>query len=172
MTRFLLLTVFAISALSVQAQKAELTFGVSGLCGMCEDRIEAAFDQKGIVAADYDLEKKTIHVVYKTKKWDEERLHKLATGLVTTRTSTRRTTRCTPTSTGVASTEIPRLARTHVGKSTEQVQLGWSVRCGRSGFGAAFWRPSSKRASRQGVRGGDSRSVLAFAWGFCHVERR
>ena len=46
---------------------------------MCEDRIEAAFDQKGIVAADYDLEKKTIHVVYKTKKWDEERLHKLAT---------------------------------------------------------------------------------------------
>lgn len=81
MTRFLLLTVFAISALSVQAQKAELTFGVSGLCGMCEDRIEAAFDQKGIVAADYDLEKKTIHVVYKTKKWDEERLHKLATAV-------------------------------------------------------------------------------------------
>ena len=48
---------------------------------MCEDRIEAAFDQKGIVAADYDLEKKTIHVVYKTKKWDEERLHKLATAV-------------------------------------------------------------------------------------------
>ena len=80
LTRFLLLTVFAISALSVQAQKAELTFGVSGLCGMCEDRIEAAFDQKGIVAADYNLDTKKMHVVYKTKKWDEERLHKLATG--------------------------------------------------------------------------------------------
>ena len=48
---------------------------------MCEDRIEAAFDQKGIVAADYDLEQKKMHVVYKTKKWDEERLHKLATGV-------------------------------------------------------------------------------------------
>ena len=81
MTRFLLLVVVALTAVSAQAQKAELTFGVSGLCGMCEDRIEAAFDQKGIVAADYDLEKKTIHVVYKTKKWDEERLHKLATGV-------------------------------------------------------------------------------------------
>lgn len=81
MTRFLWLTVFAISALCVQAQKAELTFCVSGLCGMCEDRIEAAFDQKGIVAADYNLDTKKMHVVYKTKKWDEERLHKLATGV-------------------------------------------------------------------------------------------
>ena len=81
MTRFLLLVVMALTAVYAQAQKAELTFGVSGLCGMCEDRIEAAFDQKGIVAADYDLEKKTIHVVYKTKKWDEERLHKLATAV-------------------------------------------------------------------------------------------
>ena len=78
-TRFLLIVALAISAISAQAQKAELTFGVSGLCGMCEDRIESAFDQKGIVAADYDLEQKTIRVVYKTKKWDEESLHKLAT---------------------------------------------------------------------------------------------
>ena len=76
--RFLLLVVVTLTAVSAHAQKAELTFGVSGLCGMCEDRIEAAFDQKGIVAADYDLEKKTIHVVYNTKKWDEKRLHKLA----------------------------------------------------------------------------------------------
>ena len=79
--RFLLLVVMAFITVSAQAQKAELTFGVSGLCGMCEDRIEAAFDQKGIVVADYDLEKKTIHVVYKTKKWDEKRLHKLATAV-------------------------------------------------------------------------------------------
>ena len=77
----LLLVVMAFIAVSAQAQKAELTFGVLGLCGMCEDRIEAAFDQKGIVAADYDLEKKTIHVVYKTRKWDEEHLHKLATAV-------------------------------------------------------------------------------------------
>ena len=56
-----------------------MTFGVSGLCGMCENRIEEAYDQKGIVVADYDLDTHTLHVVYKSKKWDEEHLHKLAT---------------------------------------------------------------------------------------------
>jgi hypothetical protein len=81
MTRFLLLVAVALTTVSVHAQKAELTFGVSGLCGMCEDRIEAAFDQKGIVAADYNLETKQLHVVYKAKKWNEESLHRLATGV-------------------------------------------------------------------------------------------
>ena len=81
MTRFLLLSVVATMAITAQAQKAELTFGVSALCGMCENRIEAAFDQKGIVAADYNLETKQLHVVYKAKKWNEESLHKLATGV-------------------------------------------------------------------------------------------
>ena len=79
MTRFLLLVAVALTAFSAQAQKAELTFGISALCGMCETRIEAAFDQKGIVSADYNLDTKKIHVVYKTKKWNEESLHKLAT---------------------------------------------------------------------------------------------
>ena len=79
MTRFLLLAAVALTAVSAQAQKAEMTFGVAGLCGMCENRIETAFDQKGIVAADYNLETKKIHVVYKAKKWNEESLHKLAT---------------------------------------------------------------------------------------------
>ena len=50
-----------------------MTFGVSGLCGMCENRIEEAYDQKGIVAADYDLDKHKMQVVYRAKKWDEER---------------------------------------------------------------------------------------------------
>ena len=81
MTRFLLLAAAALAAISAQAQKAELTFGVSALCGMCEQRIEAAYDQKGIVAADYNLETKQLHVVFKTKKWNEESLHKLATGV-------------------------------------------------------------------------------------------
>ena len=81
MSRSLLLAAVALTGISAQAQKAELTFGVAGLCGMCENRIEAAFDQKGIVAADYNLETKQLRVVYKAKKWDEEGLHKLATGV-------------------------------------------------------------------------------------------
>ena len=78
-TRILLFSAVVLTTASAQAQRAELTFGVSGICGMCESRIEAAFDQKGIVAADYDLETKQLHVVYKAKKWNEESLHKLAT---------------------------------------------------------------------------------------------
>ena len=74
-----LVALFTMSALFGHAQTADVTFGVSGLCKMCETRIEAAFDQKGIVAADYNLDTKKIHVVYKTKKWNEESLHKLAT---------------------------------------------------------------------------------------------
>ena len=81
MTRCLLFAALVLTAVSAQAQKAELTFCVSGLCGMCENRIEAAFDQKGVVAADYNLETKQLHVVYKAKKWNEESLHKLATGV-------------------------------------------------------------------------------------------
>ena len=81
MTRILLSLAFALTATFAQAQRAELTFGVDGLCGMCENRIETAFDQKGIVVADYDLGTKKIHVVYKAKKWNEESLHKLATNV-------------------------------------------------------------------------------------------
>ena len=81
MTRFLLLAAVALTAVSAQAQKAELTFGISALCGMCETRIEAAFDQKGIISADYNLESHQIHVVYKTEKWSLESLHKLATAI-------------------------------------------------------------------------------------------
>jgi hypothetical protein len=76
-----LLALFVTSALFGHAQTADVTFGVSGLCKMCENRIEKAFDQKGIISADYNLESHQIHVVYKAKKWNEESLHKLATGV-------------------------------------------------------------------------------------------
>ena len=63
----LILFALFISA-NVQAQKkADITFTVSAACGMCEDRIEKAYDVKGIVSADFDLASKMLHVVYKTK---------------------------------------------------------------------------------------------------------
>ena len=40
-------------------KKADITFSVSAVCGMCEDRIEEAYDVKGIVIADYDLKLKS-----------------------------------------------------------------------------------------------------------------
>jgi copper chaperone CopZ len=70
-----------ISVLSLKAaedgKKEEATFEVSGVCGMCEDRIESALDVKGIVVADWDLETKQLHVVYNSKKISEEDIHAL-----------------------------------------------------------------------------------------------
>ena len=76
-----LFALFTMSALFGHAQTTDVTFGVSGLCKMCENRIEKAFDQKGIISADYNLESHQIHVVYKTEKWSLESLHKLATAI-------------------------------------------------------------------------------------------
>mgnify|MGYP001177070062 FL=1 len=53
---------------NVSAQKKmNVTFEVGAVCGMCEERIEKAYDVKGIVIADYDLETHQLNVVYKTK---------------------------------------------------------------------------------------------------------
>ncbi|PCJ81997.1 MAG: hypothetical protein COA49_03265 [Bacteroidetes bacterium] len=58
---------FLISTSVFGQKKADVTFSVRGNCGMCEEKIEAAYDVKGIVSADYDLEHEEMHVVYKTK---------------------------------------------------------------------------------------------------------
>jgi periplasmic mercuric ion binding protein len=80
----LLFVVFALFlGTNISAQKkADVTFEVGGVCGMCEERIERAYDVKGIVIADYDLESHTLHVVYNTKHFpDILDVHRLATGV-------------------------------------------------------------------------------------------
>ncbi len=59
-------------------KKAELTFNVNGVCGMCESRIEKAYDLPGILNADWDLETKQLTVAYKTKFFSVEALHAIA----------------------------------------------------------------------------------------------
>ena len=67
---------------SYAQKKAEVIFTVKAACGMCEDRIEDAFDTKGIVTADYDLHEQKLTVVYKTKHYpDVLDLHKIATAV-------------------------------------------------------------------------------------------
>ena len=80
MKNFLLFAFATIVSTNVLAQKkADITFSVSAVCGMCEDRIEEAYDVKGIVIADYDLKTKKLHVVYKTKQFPSELdVHKIA----------------------------------------------------------------------------------------------
>jgi len=57
--------------------KLTTQFRVEGVCGMCEERIEAVLDVPGVVVADWDLASKELHVVYKPKKISEEQLHLL-----------------------------------------------------------------------------------------------
>lgn len=47
-----------------------VSFEVSGVCGMCEQRIEEAALIKGVKFADWDRTSQQIKVVYKTKKVD------------------------------------------------------------------------------------------------------
>jgi len=76
--RILLGLFFLGMAMASQAQsKVETRFRVEGICGMCEDRIEAVLDVAGVVAADWDLATKELMVVYKPKKISEEQLHVL-----------------------------------------------------------------------------------------------
>ncbi len=47
MKHLLLFTFLATGLLATAQKKAEIAFQVSGVCGMCEDRIERALDVPG-----------------------------------------------------------------------------------------------------------------------------
>ncbi len=82
-----LVAVFAFAFQNVHAQKAkknkkqiiETEFKVSGVCGMCEERIENALSVKGVKYADWDLDTKVCKVVFNKSKIEESRLHELLT---------------------------------------------------------------------------------------------
>jgi len=62
----------------LRAQKTvETTFEVSGVCGMCEARIEKAVDVKGVKMAEYDLDTHMLTVAYNTEKISEDEIHDL-----------------------------------------------------------------------------------------------
>ncbi len=62
----------------LKAQKTiETSFEVSGICGMCEDRIEKALDVKGVKMADYDIDSHLLTVAYNSAKISEADLHAL-----------------------------------------------------------------------------------------------
>jgi copper chaperone CopZ len=74
----ILLALFIVSSFTIQAQKAiETSFTVSGVCEMCEERIEAAVDVKGVKYADYDLDEHKLTIVYNSKHLSEDDIHGL-----------------------------------------------------------------------------------------------
>lgn len=69
-----------VSVSGVYAQKANIEtieIQVSGICGMCEERIENALDVKGVKLADYDLTNHMCTVTFRSDKISESEIHQL-----------------------------------------------------------------------------------------------
>ena len=63
---------------AAQAQKKEvktISFQVSGVCGMCEERILNALDVKGVKTASWDKTSQICEVTYRTDKISEDEMH-------------------------------------------------------------------------------------------------
>ena len=63
-----------------QAQKKAketltIKFQVSGVCGMCKDRIEKGTLIKGVKYAEYDQDKSQLKVIYRSNKVTEDEIH-------------------------------------------------------------------------------------------------
>ena len=72
---FLLLTTFSLQA--HEKNLVAISIEVSGVCGMCEERIENALDVKGVKKADYTVDTHMCEIVYDADKISEEEIHKL-----------------------------------------------------------------------------------------------
>ena len=78
MRKVILVALVAFTATNAWGQKkAEIEFQVSGVCGMCEARIEKALDVPGIVAAEWDQKTQKATVAYKTNVISEDQIHQL-----------------------------------------------------------------------------------------------
>lgn len=77
MKHVLILMALVLSTATYAQKKAEIEFQVSGVCGMCETRIEKALDVPGVIMADWNVETKKAKVAYKTKVLTEEQIHQL-----------------------------------------------------------------------------------------------
>ena len=78
----ILLTIISTTAFG-QKQKSkyqEINFKVSGVCEMCEDRIEKVLDSPGIRVAEWDLDTHNCKVIFNTTKTTELAIHKLVAG--------------------------------------------------------------------------------------------
>ena len=78
----LLIIAFALFCIQGNAQKKPsktdtTSFTVSGVCGMCEERIEAALDVVGVKSAEWEKDTQLIQVEFNPKKITIEDLHRI-----------------------------------------------------------------------------------------------
>lgn len=70
---FFSFSIFAVGADKKKVETAEFT--VSGICGMCEKRIENAALIKGVKLAEWNKQTQKIKVIYSPDKTDEKAIH-------------------------------------------------------------------------------------------------
>lgn len=72
----LVVSIFMNSATKAQSPKdSTASFKVSGVCGMCEQRIEKALKIKGIISAEWDLDSKLVSVIFDPTKTNLDKIH-------------------------------------------------------------------------------------------------
>ena len=85
MKNILIVVITVLSTIAFgQKQKSkykEINFKVSGVCEMCEDRIEKVLDAPGIRVAEWDLDTHNCKVIFNTTKITELAIHKLIAGI-------------------------------------------------------------------------------------------
>lgn len=73
------LLILATASTSFAQKKAPkvktLEFNVTGVCGMCEERIENATLIKGVKSAEWDKNTQMLSVIFNPKKTDEATIH-------------------------------------------------------------------------------------------------
>ena len=71
-----MLSAFTFTAMGADKGKWEtIEFKADGICEMCKDRIENALKIKGVKYASWNMETKTVKVIYRPDKVSEEELH-------------------------------------------------------------------------------------------------
>jgi len=76
-SRNIFLTIFLLLIINSFAQTKSVTIIVDGVCMMCENRIEKkTINEKGIKLADWNLENRTLKLVYNEKKISMDEIHK------------------------------------------------------------------------------------------------
>lgn len=58
-------------------KKTTTSFGVSGNCEMCRERIETALDRKGVLSAYWSKEEQKVFITYRNDKFEEIQLHNI-----------------------------------------------------------------------------------------------
>lgn len=77
LVNFIFFLAFAGCSGSKTESRETTSFGVTGVCVMCKERIESALKVKGVYSSDWDQEAQEVTVIYKPSLITVEEMHQL-----------------------------------------------------------------------------------------------